>query len=363
MPASGSLRTLRTWIRCAVATLALLLVAPHTPNDVRHWGPGSARHLFEGGLTCIIDTGNDMLNRTELSAGFNYEMVKLFAADHHCGVSIRIAGREENAVDSLVLGAADILVLDRSDSTALHLAGSSSIGRHCAWYVKEEDDAKLTDINLWLNSFVETKEYRDLRSRFNANYNPYMRVKHGITSRKLSPYDNLIRTHAKTLGWDWRLLVAVIYQESKFAINTTSRRGATGLMQVMPATGLHYGVDDLLDPEQNLIAGTSFLAYLQRAFPKGEFSDNDRISFTLAAYNAGEGRITDCRMFADLRNLDSTKWEEIVKIIPDMREYTIESPDDSTVVRTGRFKGTETINYVNQVLDLYSLFCQICPEK
>ena len=76
-------------------------------------------------------------------------------------------------------------------------------------------------------------------------------------------------------------------------------------------------------------------------------------------YNAGERRITDCRIFARMQELDNTRWEEIVKVIPSMRKYSFTYND---TLRSGRFRGTETINYVSKIMDIYNAFCEICPE-
>jgi membrane-bound lytic murein transglycosylase F len=83
------------------------------------------------------------------------------------------------------------------------------------------------------------------------------------------------------------------------------------------------------------------------------------IKFTLAAYNAGEGRVADCRSFAAKQQVDSTKWDEIVKIIPLMREDSI-LEDES--VKLGKFQGHETIAYIDNVMALYDAFCRICPN-
>jgi membrane-bound lytic murein transglycosylase F len=169
----------------------------------------------------------------------------------------------------------------------------------------------------------------------------------------------VIRKYAAELGWDWRMLAAVVYQESKFSINSRSHRGAQGLMQVMPQTAKHYQVEDLLDPDQNLKAGTSHLKRLQRLYIKQDLEPMELIKFTLAAYNAGEGRVADCRSFAAKQQVDSTKWDEIVKIIPLMREDSI-LEDES--VKLGKFQGHETIAYIDNVMALYDAFCRICPN-
>ena len=77
------------------------------------------------------------------------------------------------------------------------------------------------------------------------------------------------------------------------------------------------------------------------------------------SYNAGEGRIADCRNFAASRQVDNSRWDEIVKIIPLMREDSI-LEDES--VRLGKFQGHETIAYVERIMSIYEAICTICPE-
>ena len=239
------------------------------------------------------------------------------------------------------------------------LRKSRNVDSYCAWYLRADQTAEMKDINLWINSFTGTAKYSELQKRFYSPYDPFRRLERGTVSQTISPYDSLIKKHASRLDWDWRLLAAVIWQESRFAINSSSSRGATGLMQVMPGTAEYYGITDLLDPEQNIIAGTRHLARIQDNFDGDEFSDEEMINFTLAAYNAGERRIEDCRIFAGQKDLDNTRWEDIVKVIPDMRKYSFVYGD---TVRSGRFRGTETISYVSKVMEIYQAFCEICPE-
>jgi membrane-bound lytic murein transglycosylase F len=194
--------------------------------------------------------------------------------------------------------------------------------------------------------------------KYSHTYNPHRRAELGIRTSTISPYDELIKKYAGELGWDWKMLASVIYQESKFSIGSRSFRGAQGLMQVMPSTAAYYSVDNLLDPEQNIIAGTRHLKRLQNMFRKEGLSQEEIIKFTLAAYNAGEGRVIDCRNLAAAKDFDNTMWDEVVKIIPLMREDSIlEEPS----VKLGKFKGHETINYVESVLSHYEAFCEICP--
>ena len=131
-------------------------------------------------------------------------------------------------------------------------------------------------------------------------------------------------------------------------------------MQVMPQTGNIYGVEDLMNPEQNIYAGTSHLKRLQKMFSKYDLSQEELIKFTLAAYNAGEGRVMDCRNLAAAKGLDNSRWEEVIKVIPLMREDSILQEES---VKLGKFHGYETIDYIDSVMSHYQAICRICPTS
>ena len=83
---------------------------------------------------------------------------------------------------------------------------------------------------------------------------------------------------------DARLLHAIVTVESAYNPQARSHAGALGLMQVVPATGKRFGASNLLDPLQNLRAGTAYLVWLNKRF-------NGNLELMLAAYNAGEGAV------------------------------------------------------------------------
>lgn len=80
------------------------------------------------------------------------------------------------------------------------------------------------------------------------------------------------------------LLLAVIKVESNFNPAATSRRGAHGLMQLMPTTAAELGVSDPFDPRQNIFAGARYLRLLVNDF-------DGQVSLAVAAYNAGAGAV------------------------------------------------------------------------
>lgn len=99
-----------------------------------------------------------------------------------------------------------------------------------------------------------------------------------------SHYFALARRYAELHGVDEAIVVAIIRVESNFDPKARSRMGARGLMQLMPATAAELNVRDIYDPEQNIAAGTLYLANMMKIF-------NDDIELALAAYNAGPGTV------------------------------------------------------------------------
>jgi soluble lytic murein transglycosylase-like protein len=93
-------------------------------------------------------------------------------------------------------------------------------------------------------------------------------------------FENLIYSAARQYQVEPALIKAVIHTESYFNPNATSRKGASGLMQLMPQTAELYGVTDLYSPQQNIDAGVRHLRDLIERYP-------ERIRWVLAAYNAG----------------------------------------------------------------------------
>jgi len=96
-------------------------------------------------------------------------------------------------------------------------------------------------------------------------------------------YDKLIARMAKAHDVDSGLIKAVIYVESRFNPYATSRKGAAGLMQLMPATADEYGVDNVYDPAQNIEAGVLHLKYLLKRYRNKKLA--------IAAYNAGQTNV------------------------------------------------------------------------
>jgi soluble lytic murein transglycosylase-like protein len=100
----------------------------------------------------------------------------------------------------------------------------------------------------------------------------------------IEKYANIIQTASKAYGVDASLVHAVISAESQYNRYAVSRTGAMGLMQLMPETARRYGVQNMMDPTENIHGGVRYLADLLAMF-KG------RIDLAVAAYNAGENAV------------------------------------------------------------------------
>jgi len=104
-------------------------------------------------------------------------------------------------------------------------------------------------------------------------------------SRNKNAYDSIIRQASQTYGVSEGLIKAVMHTESGFNVHARSPVGAQGLMQLMPATARRFNVSNAYDPQQNIMAGAKYLAWLLKRF-------NGNTSLALAGYNAGEGNVS-----------------------------------------------------------------------
>jgi membrane-bound lytic murein transglycosylase F len=347
-------------IRFAIITALIMVACPLHESGRTHEESSIDLFHFSGRtLICGIDLGDDMKGGHGLETGFAYEVLKDFAHDHNCTINVVTGEKGVDYLEMLKDGDIDLLVMHHDDAIDKEGILLSDHIECSAIAVGNGKSGHIREINEWLSSYTVSEEFSSLKQLFFRAFNPIKRAERGQISETVSPYDTLFRQYAAELGWDWRMLAAVVYQESKFSIGSRSHRGAMGLMQVMPQTGAVYNIKDLTDPQQNLIAGTSHLKRLQNLYKGCDMTQEEKTLFTLAAYNAGEGRIADCRNLAVSKRLDANKWSEVVKVIPCMSEDSILEDQN---VKLGKFKGTETIAYVENVMALYDAICMICPR-
>ena len=139
---------------------------------------------------------------------------------------------------------------------------------------------------------------------------------HNAGERRLSRYDFLLKKYAARVGMDWRLLAAIVYQESKFNEQALSPMGAKGLMQLRDVAALHFDRPEaqLFDPEENLDLGTLLLDELFAQFRREGVAEEDVVRFALASYNVGGGALARRRAEADSLGLDPNSWSAVATI-------------------------------------------------
>ena len=173
-------------------------------------------------------------------------------------------------------------------------------------------------------------------------------------SGQLSPYDDLVRKYADKYGFDWRLIVAQMHQESQFDPGAVSDMGAEGLMQMLPGTASNMGADNLSDPEANIRAGIKYLSLLRSQF-ESDLLLEERTWFTLASYNAGPGRVNRARLLAAKMGLDANRWFGNVEKAMLVLAQPVEK--DGEMVRNCRCG--QTVAYVKEIRNLYHNYVRL----
>lgn len=306
---------------------------------------------------CIIELDKLRDTTSALVVGYNYFLLKDFADSTGRDIDISVTPRNISYTDSLLEGKIDILVAPFLDTVRTKgLTASRDIDSLSVWLMRDEDKKYIDEINHHIEKWYENSSYEDTKNSFLRRFDAFRSRRRGA----ISPYDDLIKAHADFLGWDWRMLAAIIYQESRFHIEATSHKGAKGLMQMMPKTAKRYGLQDPLDPEASIEAGAKLLCFLMRRYNGVGENREEQFKLALAAYNAGVGRADDILNLARTMGVETGRWDNLVEyVIPKMRDT---DSLDTTAVRLGIFKGFETIKYVRRVDSIYNEFCRICPE-
>ncbi len=159
-------------------------------------------------------------------------------------------------------------------------------------------------------------------------------------------------SHFETYGdqydFDPLLLAATGYQESHLDQSKRSSVGAIGVMQIKPATAAdpNVGISDIGTLENNIHAGTKYLAFLRdRYFTEPEIEDHDRDFFTLAAYNAGPARVRKLRAEAAESGLDPNVWYRNVEVVAAKRV------------------GSETVRYVSNITKYWIAYRMVADQQ
>lgn len=151
----------------------------------------------------------------------------------------------------------------------------------------------------------------------------------------------IFREYGEQYGFDWLMVAAQGYQESRIDQSARSPAGALGIMQLLPTTAADtvVGIPDISTPENNIHAGVKYLRVLQDRYLNDPEIDNlNRTLLAFAAYNAGPGNLNKMRKRAVEMGLDPNQWFGHVELA------------------AAKVIGRETVVYVSNIAKYYFAF-------
>jgi len=192
-------------------------------------------------------------------------------------------------------------------------------GRQLAWAMRKESPELMTAVN----EFVRSHKKGTLMG--NVVFNRYFRdnewVRNSLDSlarQRLASIVEIFEKCADEYDFDWMMLAAQGYQESRLDQSVRSRAGAIGVMQVLPSTAAdpQVAIANIELVENNIHAGAKYLRFiLTRYFSDARLSTLDKHLFAFVAYNAGPSRIRRLREQAAEAGFDPDVWFGNVEVV------------------------------------------------
>jgi len=230
-----------------------------------------------------------------------------------------------------------------------------------AWAVRPQDKKLAAEIDALFHDMRKKPDFNIVKKKyFEAERDFKKRGKDAFYASEtgtLSPYDPLVIKHSEPYGFDWRLVAAQIYQESRFDPKNKSWVGAQGLFQIMPATAKGLGIVDPTDPEQSIRGGLKYMSQLAAHY--SDINDPiERYRFALAAYNSGFGHVDDARRLTRGAGKDAQQWKEVSAWLLKLADRKV-----AAKARFGFCRGTEPVDYVRHIDERYAGYAQLVPAK
>lgn len=242
-----------------------------------------------------------------------------------------------------------------------------SFPQNISWVVRRNSPELLRELNKWIFKVKSDGTLDALRSKYymssrvlnSPNIISLLKNSSNLKSESyISPYDKIFQEEALKLDWDWKLLAAICYTESKFNPESKSWAGAVGLMQLMPTTAISLGLkrEDFFHPEKNIKTGVKHLLWLDKYWEKIK-DKSERQKFVLASYNAGQGHVLDAIQITRERGGNPFIWEK--NVADSIVLLSIPEVYNSSSVRFGYCRGREPYNYVYNILKTYREYKEI----
>lgn len=229
-----------------------------------------------------------------------------------------------------------------------------SFPQNLSWAVRKDTPQLLEAINEWMREFTATNQFASIYNKYYNNPRSLYIAKSSYNSLgggNISVFDPYFKQYAGIVGWDWRLIASLAYQESRFNHDAVSWAGAMGIMQLMPTTAETLDVDSTSSVPEHILAGVRYLRWLDNILKEHVADDNERVKFVLAAYNVGIGHVLDARRLAEKYGKDPNLWRDSVDYFILNKSKPKYYQDE--VVRFGFARGEEPYQYVYEILERY----------
>lgn len=232
----------------------------------------------------------------------------------------------------------------------LDIATRMSFEQRIAFGLRPKSKVLKQKLDAFLQVYLASEAYTLLKKRY-FDYIVSTPTEFFLTPKgALSPFDAFFKKAAQKYNWDWKVLAAIAFTESRFNPNARGFGGAYGLMQFMPNTGPQFGVLPDSSPETQINGGMRYLNAVSKRWA-GIADEQIRLQFTLASYNAGMCHIEDAQRLARAAGLNPNVWDGNVALMV----KKLDEPEfyRSDLVRCGAYRGAATA-YVAKVMGIYS---------
>ena len=249
----------------------------------------------------------------------------------------------------------DIARINKTYYNDLDITLPVSFPQRSSWGVSPSKPWLADSISAWMGEDAPKRTRAELMKRyFELSKNDGSTFTLDLSKGHISPYDKLFRKHAATLGWDWRLLAAQGFAESRFDSTVVSWAGARGIMQIMPGTARAYNLpaSRMTNPEASIETAVAIIRDLDKSLSTRVKDPEERKKFVVAAYNSGIAHVYDAIALAAKYGKDPQVWygnvEEAIMMKSKPEYY------NDPVCRYGYFRGRQTTAYVKKVFDFYN---------
>jgi membrane-bound lytic murein transglycosylase F len=234
--------------------------------------------------------------------------------------------------------------------------------RDVAWAVAERFPALRDDLDRFLARVKRDGTLGRLTERYVQSDTAFRRIDAGALIDRAPTLLPRLRpifqdAQVKT-GIEWRLLAAIAFQESQWDQSAQSETGVRGIMQITEDTARRLGINDLLDPAQNIVGAARYLRDIKAKLPD-RIREPDRTWLALAAYNIGVGHLEDARILAQKQKLNPDIWSDVKKVLP-----LLASPEYYEQAKLGYARGGMPVAFVDRVRGYYDvLLAQEQPHR